>query len=318
MRPEKMRQIEAENRAAMLQEADRQISPVARRIARQVADRREQLPKLSEEEKRRKALEFQAKIQGNVTQGSGQEGDGVIPAPGTLPSAAKGVRGGAEAPLKGQKIADSSAATRAPQTGGRWPTGPQSNGRATGSSAPEAAARAADPEIPERLKTKPNRKENEFMMNLMILRNTMKRNAPACRERARLAGKWVWRDIRLLTVLVERIQEKLLRTMPESRDDYYRAYAQHGHYELHMDGPVRTARHILMTDKHAAALAEAAMKSECILCIREGSEIGQCPLREALLESAVPTAISDGDSLFRKCEYRDAAGKLIQGKDVSI
>lgn len=177
---------------------------------------------------------------------------------------------------------------------------------------------AEDPEIPEQLKTKPNRRENEFMLNLMILRNTMKRNAPECRERARLAGKWVWRDIRLLTVLVERIQEKLLRTMPQSRDDYYRAYAQHGHYELHMDGPVRTPRHILMTDKHAAALAEAAMKSECILCMREGSEIGRCELREALLESAAPTAIEDGDSLFRKCEYRDAAGALVQGKDVTI
>ena len=255
---------------------------------------------LTEDEKRRKALEFQAQFLGSVTQRQGAGGAGVIPAPGTLPSAAKGVRGGAEAPPCGQKIADSSAAPRAPEAG--------------------AATRGKepDPEIPEQLKTKPNRKENEFMMNLMILRNTMKRNAPACRERARLAGKWVWRDIRLMTILVERIQEKLLRTMPQSRDDYYRAYAQHGHYELHMDGPVRTARHILMTDKHAAALAEAAMKSECILCIREGSEIGQCPLREALLESAVPTAISDGDSLFRKCEYRDAAGKLIQGKDVSI
>ena len=62
MRPEKMRQIEAENRQAMLQEADRQISPVARQIARQVADRREQLPKLSEEEKRRKAMEIQAQF----------------------------------------------------------------------------------------------------------------------------------------------------------------------------------------------------------------------------------------------------------------
>ena len=249
---------------------------------------------LEEAEKRRKALEIQAQILGNVTRRNGQAGAGVIPAPGTLPTAAKGVRAGAEAPPKGQKIASSSAAARAP----------------------EAAARATDPEIPERLKTKPNRRENEFMMNLMILRNTMKRNAPACRDRARLAGKWVWRDIRLLTVLVQRIQEKLLRTMPAGRDDYYRAYAQHGHYELHMDGPVRTARHILMTDKHAAALAEAAMKSECILCIREGSEIGQCPLREALLESAVPTELEEGR--FLKCEYREAAGKLIQGKDVTI
>ena len=177
---------------------------------------------------------------------------------------------------------------------------------------------AEDPEIQEQLKTKPNRRENEFMLNLMILRNTLRTNAPSCRERARLAGKWVWRDIRLLMVLVERIQEKLLRTMPQSRDDYYRAYAQHGHYELHMDGPVRTPRHILMTDKHAAALAEAAMKSECILCMREGNEIGRCELREALLESAAPSAIEDGDSLFRKCEYRDAAGALVQGKDVTI
>ena len=255
---------------------------------------------LTEEEKRRKVLEIQAQILGSVTQRNGQAGAGVIPAPGTLPTAAKGVRAGAEAPPEGQKIADSSAAARAPQAG--------------------AATRAKEPDpgIPERLKTKPNRKENEFMLNLMILRNTVKQNAPACRERARLAGKWVWRDIRLLTVLVERIQEKLLRTMPDSRDDYYRAYAQHGHYELHMNGPVRTARHILMTDKHAAALAEAAMKSECILCMREGSEIGRCELREALLESAAPSAIGDGDSLFRKCEYRDAAGALVQGKDVSI
>ena len=175
---------------------------------------------------------------------------------------------------------------------------------------------AEDPEIPEHLKTKPNRRENEFMLNLMILRNTLRTNAPSCRERARLAGKWVWRDIRLLTVLVERIQEKLLRTMPESRDDYYRAYAQHGHYELHMNGPVRTARHILMTDKHAAALAEAEMKSECILCMREGGEIKQCELREALLEAAPPTDLQEG--LYMKCEYRDAAGALVQGKDVTI
>ena len=255
---------------------------------------------LEEAKKRRKALEIQAQIMGNVTQGSGQAGAGVIPAPGTLNPAAGGRAGPGGSPSDRQKIASSSAGARAPEA------------RAA------ARAREPDPVIPERLKTKPNRKENEFMLNLMILRNTVKQNAPACRERARLAGKWVWRDIRLLTVLVERIQEKLLRTMPDSRDDYYRAYAQHGHYELHMNGPVRTARHILMTDKHAAALAEAAMKSECILCMREGSEIGRCELREALLESAAPSAIGDGDSLFRKCEYRDAAGALVQGKDVSI
>ena len=154
------------------------------------------------------------------------------------------------------------------------------------------------------------------MLNLMVLRNTLHANAPSCRERARLAGRWVWRDIRLLTRLVDKVQDAMLRTMPASRDEYYSAYAMHGHYELHIDGPVRTSRHLLVTDRHLAAMAEAAMKSECILCMREGSEIGQCELREALLEAAAPTDLQDGH--WRKCEYRDAAGALVQGKDVTV
>lgn len=170
--------------------------------------------------------------------------------------------------------------------------------------------------IPERPKTKPNRRENEFMMNLMILRNTLRTNAPACRERARAAGKWTWRDIRLLTTLVDRIQNAMLRTMPESRDEYYSNYARHGHYELRIDGPVRTGRQLLVTDQHLAAITEAAMKSECILCMREGREIDRCELREALLEAAPPTEVESG--WIRRCEYRKAAGQLIEGKDVTV
>ena len=226
-----------------------------------------------------KALEFQAQLMAKLKPGK----DPVQPA-----AEGRAGRGGSRSAAGQKKIAGSPAAARAP----------------------EAAAR------PEPEKTRPNRLENEFMMNLMILRNSLHRNAPACRERARRAGKWVWRDIRLMMTLVDRIQNALLTTMPKSRDEYYSAYAVHGHYELHIDGPVRTARHLLITDKHLAAMAEAAMKSECVLCMREGSEIGQCPLREALLETAVPTEVQDG--IFRKCEYRDAAGQLILGKDVTV
>lgn len=242
---------------------------------------------LEENVKRRAALAMQEEILRKVTRGPADCSGSVTGALERDQTAAGGRAGRAEAPRQGQKIAGSSAAARAP----------------------EAAAPA---------KTKPNRRENEFMLNLMILRNTLRTNAPACRDRARLAGKWIWRDIRLMLTLVDRIQNAMLRTMPESRDEYYSAYAKHGHYELHIDGPVRTARHLLVTDKHLAAMAEAAMKSECILCMREGSEIGRCELREALLEAAAPTAIEDGNSLFRKCEYREAAGQLVQGKDVTV
>lgn len=183
-----------------------------------------------------------------------------------------------------------------------------------------AAARApeAPPGIPESKRTKPNRRENEFMMNLMILRNTLRTNAPSCRERARLAGKWIWRDIRLMLTLVDRIQTAMMRTMPEGRDDYYTAYAMHGHYELHMDGPVRTPRQVLISDRNLAAMAEAAMESECILCMREGNEIDRCMLREALLEVAAPTEVQADDGRIRKCEYRDAAGALVHGTEVTV
>ena len=308
-------------------------------------------PRLTEEEKRQRALALFAETEARygVTRGNGKDGAGVTSGPGPVPPAAGG-------PILGKKIAENPAAARAPQAG-RWPTGPQTNRGATGSSAPEAGAAGKGEgafrsppqapsgapregespgksqgrsggkqgqnhekpaEIPEEKRTKPNRKENEFMLNLMILRNSLRQNAPACRERARAAGKWTWRDIRLMLCLVDRIQNALRGTMPASRDEYYAAYARHGHYELHIDGPVRTSRHLLVTDRHLAAMAEAAMKSECILCMREGAEISRCPLREALLEAAAPSSYQGEGRMVRKCEYREAAGQLIQGHDVTV
>ena len=246
---------------------------------------------LEQEAMKRKAMAMQSEYF-PVTRNKSAGPPGVTEEPGILQTAAGGRGGRGGSPSAGQK-------NREFFRGG-----------------PRPQSRAPAGEVREPARTKPNRRENEFMLNLMILRNTLRTNAPACRDRARAAGKWIWRDIRLMLTLVDRIQDALLKTMPESRDEYYTAYARHGHYELRIDGPVRTARHLLVTDQHLAAIAEAAMKSECVLCMREGSEIGQCPLREALLEAAAPTEVQDG--LWRKCEYRDAAGQLIQGKQVTV
>ena len=148
----------------------------------------------------------------------------------------------AGAPAEDKKIAKKTAAPA--------PSGP----RPRGETAPAAAVL---PEIPQALKKNPNRAENEFMMNLMVLRNSLAKYSPATKERARLAGKYVWRDIRLLFRLVCKIQDALIRTMPDRRDDYYRAYAQHGHYEMKMDGPVRgTTRYVLISDTNLAAITE--------------------------------------------------------------
>lgn len=166
------------------------------------------------------------------------------------------------------------------------------------------------------IRTKPNRTENEFMLNLMILRNALVRMGPAVQERARRAGGNCWRDIRMMTAAVTKVQEQLIATMPARRDDYYLTYAQHGHYELLINGPIRNPRMVLIADKYLGALCEAAMRSECIMCMREGAEIGTCLLRQALLEVVPPTEVEDGR--WRKCEYRDAASSLIRDEAITI
>ena len=139
-------------------------------------------------------------------------------------------------------------------------------GAGTAGTVPAVPAERTEPSPCPPERTKPNRRENEFMMNLMVLRNTLRTNAPACRERAGRAGPGIWEDIGQLLELVDRIQNAMLKTMPESRDEYYTAYARHGHYELHIDGPVKTARHLLITDRHLAAMADAVVSPLMMAC----------------------------------------------------
>lgn len=104
--------------------------------------------------------------------------------------------------------------------------------------------------------------------------------------------------------------------MPDRRDEYYASYARNGHYELRMNGPVRNPRQVLISDIRLADLCDIAMENECVLCMREGGEIGKCRLRAVLMEICPPTEIEDGR--WRRCEYRDAAGRLLHGEEVTI
>jgi hypothetical protein len=165
--------------------------------------------------------------------------------------------------------------------------------------------------------TMPNRKENEFMMNLMILRNALKVHGPAMEARAKRAGPTVWRDIRMMGAVIDRIMDALQNTMPPERDEYYRAYARNGHYELKMNGPIRHEGLVLVSDRKLAAVYEAAMESECLTCLREGKEIGNCLLRACFLET-IPTTTIQEEGRWKKCEYEDVARSLVKGEEIFI
>ena len=229
---------------------------------------------------------------GNGKTGGGNPNDGHGP---EAKSAGEAVRGPAVAQAgRLQKMAR--------QAGAKWNV-------SLGTGEPETALPSPD-------RTAPNRAENEFMMNLMVLRNSLYQYGPVMRERCRRAGRYVWRDLRLMTRIVSTLQDALMRTMPETREAYYDEYRRNGHYELVLNGPVRQKRYVMISDRKLAAVMEAAMCSECVMCMREGSEIRKCELREAMLEVAPPTEVQDGRWI--RCEYRRAAGQLVSGEDITI
>ena len=169
---------------------------------------------------------------------------------------------------------------------------------------------AAAPEI---LKTKPNKAENNFMLDLMILKNSLAVRSEAVRDRLQRVNPHAWRDLRLLQSLVGRIQNELIQTMPDSRLEYYCSLARYGRYHLDVEGPLRQGRMVLISDINLAYLCELVMENECIMCLKDGKEVQHCPVRKALLEVAPPTEVLDFG-----CEYASAAGQLVNGKEVTI
>ncbi len=178
---------------------------------------------------------------------------------------------------------------------------------------PQLEPEPEKPKAPAIVKTKPNKLENNFMLDLMILKNSLAVRSVAVRDRLKKVNKYGWRDLRLLFSLVNRIQQQLMDTMPDSRYEYYSATARNGRYHLDIEGPLRQGKMVLITDVHLAQLCETVMEEHCIMCLRTGDEVEKCPVRQALLEVAPPTEILD-----YRCEYSKVAGQLINEEEVNI
>ena len=163
----------------------------------------------------------------------------------------------------------------------------------------------------------PNKHEHALMLDLMMLRNSLAHHGEAARQRLN-CYPYAWRDMRLLWHLVNKLQGQLIDTMPDRRVAYYEQMARQGQVIIDIPGPIPRGRHILIGEKHLAAIMEAAIRGECALCIKEGKEVQRCPIREALLEVAPPETVSDCRDWWTGCEYRSAASALIQGEEISI
>lgn len=157
-----------------------------------------------------------------------------------------------------------------------------------------------------------NRREQEFFIQLLLLRNDLYSNAESVRERLKdYPGDW--RDLHLILKLAEKIQNHLSLTIPPERLLRYKELVNHGKYMLEFPGASPNGHYKLVDVKELSDLGEAAIRGQCSMCMLDGKEIKRCPLRNALLTVATPTQISKYG-----CEYRKAASDLNANREVSI
>ena len=160
-----------------------------------------------------------------------------------------------------------------------------------------------------------NARESQYLVEQLILCNSFISRSRALEERARSAGKNVWRDLRAAAALAEKSTEALMRTVPADKLEWFSRTLKEGHIRVDMPGPVRRDGYVVISDRDAAALTEAAMRSECAMCTRTGSEVKGCPIRRALLVCAAPDIVKD-DGVLSGCEYERYAMQLLSGEEV--
>ena len=157
-----------------------------------------------------------------------------------------------------------------------------------------------------------NKRENQFYVDLILLRNALMNNTEAVKDRLKeYPGDW--RDLKLIEKLAEKIQNHLSLTIPPEKLLRYEQLVRHGRYYLDFQGPIPHKVYKLMEAHDLAYIAEEAIKGRCGICLAEGREVKRCALRDALLTVAPPSAISQVG-----CEYRHVAGDLEANREVHL
>lgn len=171
----------------------------------------------------------------------------------------------------------------------------------------------------EMRKKLPNKLENAFMLDLMLLKAGLSKRRAAVRERLEEAGyRNAWRDLQLLYTLTCRIQNALYETMPKKRQEYYDWMGAYTKYHIAVEGPLPNHGKVVpISDRNLGAILDECVEHTCLLCLKDGREIEACPIREALLEVGPPKEVHEDPGRFG-CEYRNMAGQVVRGEEIDV
>lgn len=157
----------------------------------------------------------------------------------------------------------------------------------------------------------PKSRESQFLVEQLLLENSFISRAKALEERAKAAGPTVWEDMQQAADLIDRTTEALLKTVPADKLQWISRTMKEGHFRVEMPGPVRRSGYVVISDRDAAALTEATMRT------RTGSEVNTCAIRQALLVCAAPEIVRSEGTLSG-CEYENYAVRLVGGEEVDL
>lgn len=163
-------------------------------------------------------------------------------------------------------------------------------------------------------KKMPNRRENDFLVDTMIVNNAYFRSRDAVLERLTSVDPNAGELLDKFHELNDKLQKMFLSTIPERKWLRYEQLARHGKHSVDFPDPVQIRGMVRLVDvRDLTAVIEAAMKGECALCVKEGKEATRCKLRDALLSLVAPEKVSEFG-----CEYRDPAGALVSGRELVL
>lgn len=163
------------------------------------------------------------------------------------------------------------------------------------------------PEIKE-----PTSEENRFMQELMILRNNLVKRKPKIYDRLG-SVKYGKRDLGLLIAVVDRLQDGLYATLPTKTLQRYLWISKNARCYIDVPGPISNGGYMGVALDDLDVLAKHAIMNECSMCMKEGKEIKQCPLRQALNRIQPREKIGDGSLMG--CEYTETARDMTEEDD---
>ena len=131
-----------------------------------------------------------------------------------------------------------------------------------------------------------NKEYASFLM-LVGFADTLDQEYSRLERRSKLAGKTVWRDLKMLKTVSHNIAQRLFDTIPAKKQALVSEELKRAIAGVVIKPPANLPVHqptnyTTVPTKSLEWLIDQILQWECLCCVREGKEQKKCPFREKL------------------------------------